>query len=199
MAAWLAYLKSAMLLPKEEQEDPSPEELALKLQLRLQRLGAMRDAAARLMGGDRIGRELDRTFPTVLGRYFRLDISKASSGPTLWNWELFRDQSPEFLVHRFDSGGEEELEVDISRYFTKPGPYKIAIRPRVGAKVAVHHFEPLYNHEKISDEIYRVLEKDRLYLINRTDQIVESSTVQLKLRLGGDLAGTEVLILSPSY
>ena len=46
MAAWLAYLKSAMLLPKEEQEDPSPEELALKLQLRLQRLGAMRDAAA---------------------------------------------------------------------------------------------------------------------------------------------------------
>ena len=25
MAAWLAYLKSAMLLPKEEQEDPSPE------------------------------------------------------------------------------------------------------------------------------------------------------------------------------
>ncbi|WP_226700301.1 segregation and condensation protein A [Qipengyuania gaetbuli] len=58
MAAWLAYLKSAMLLPKEELEDPSPEELALRLQLRLQRLGAMRDAAARLMGGDRIGRDV---------------------------------------------------------------------------------------------------------------------------------------------
>ena len=57
MAAWLAYLKSALLLPKEEQEDPSPEELALKLQLRLQRLGAMREAAARLMGRDRIGRD----------------------------------------------------------------------------------------------------------------------------------------------
>ena len=58
MAAWLAYLKSSMLLPKEEQEDPSPEELALKLQLRLQRLGAMREAAGRLMGGDRIGRDV---------------------------------------------------------------------------------------------------------------------------------------------
>ena len=58
MAAWLAYLKSAMLLPKEEQEDPSPEEMALRLQLRLQRLGAMREAAARLMGGDRIGRDV---------------------------------------------------------------------------------------------------------------------------------------------
>ncbi|WP_086607911.1 segregation and condensation protein A [Erythrobacter donghaensis] len=58
MAAWLAYLKSAMLLPKEEQEDPSPEELALRLQLRLQRLGAMREAAGRLMGRDRIGRDV---------------------------------------------------------------------------------------------------------------------------------------------
>ena len=58
MAAWLAYLKSAMLLPKAEQEDPSPEELALRLQLRLQRLGAMREAAARLIGRDRIGRDV---------------------------------------------------------------------------------------------------------------------------------------------
>ena len=58
MAAWLAYLKSALLLPREEQEDPSPEELALRLQLRLQRLGAMREAAARLLGRDRLGREV---------------------------------------------------------------------------------------------------------------------------------------------
>jgi segregation and condensation protein A len=58
MAAWLAYLKSALLLPKEEQEEPSPEELALRLQLRLQRLGAMREAAARLMARDRLGRDV---------------------------------------------------------------------------------------------------------------------------------------------
>ena len=58
MAAWLAYLKSALLLPREEQEDPSPEELALRLQLRLARLGAMREAAARLMARDRLGRDV---------------------------------------------------------------------------------------------------------------------------------------------
>ena len=58
MAAWLAYLKSSLLLPKEEQEEPSAEELALKLQLRLQRLGAMREAAARLMGRDRLERDV---------------------------------------------------------------------------------------------------------------------------------------------
>jgi segregation and condensation protein A len=60
MAAWLAYLKSALLLPKEEQPDPSPEELALRLHLRLQRLEAMREAGARLMARDRIGRDVFR-------------------------------------------------------------------------------------------------------------------------------------------
>jgi segregation and condensation protein A len=58
MAAWLAYLKSCLLLPKEEQADPSPEELALRLQLRLQRLNAMREAGARLLARDRIGRDV---------------------------------------------------------------------------------------------------------------------------------------------
>ena len=58
MAAWLAYLKSCLLLPKDPTIDPSPEELAMRLQLRLQRLDAMRDAGARLMGRDRLGRDV---------------------------------------------------------------------------------------------------------------------------------------------
>ncbi len=60
MAAWLAYLKSALLLPRDPAVEPSPEELALRLQLRLERLGAMREAGARLMARDRLGRD---TFP----------------------------------------------------------------------------------------------------------------------------------------
>jgi segregation and condensation protein A len=58
MAAWLAYLKSCLLLPRDEQADPSPEELALRLQQRLLRLDAMREAGARLLGRDRIGRDV---------------------------------------------------------------------------------------------------------------------------------------------
>ena len=58
MAAWLAYLKSCLLLPKDPTVDPSPEELAMRLQLRLQRLDAMREAGARLMGRDRLGRDV---------------------------------------------------------------------------------------------------------------------------------------------
>ena len=58
MAAWLAYLKSCLLLPKDPEADPSPEEVAWRLQMRLQRLDAMRDAGSRLLGRDRIGRDV---------------------------------------------------------------------------------------------------------------------------------------------
>jgi segregation and condensation protein A len=58
MAAWLAYLKSLLLLPRDPAMQPGPEELALRLQLRLQRLGAMREAGARLMARDRLGRDV---------------------------------------------------------------------------------------------------------------------------------------------
>ena len=58
MAAWLTYLKSALLLPKDPTIDPSPEELALRLQLRLERLNAMRESGARLMARDRISRDI---------------------------------------------------------------------------------------------------------------------------------------------
>jgi segregation and condensation protein A len=58
MAAWLAYLKSGLLLPRDPEVEPSPEELALRLQLRLQRLDAMREAGARLMARDRLGRDV---------------------------------------------------------------------------------------------------------------------------------------------
>lgn len=59
MAAWLAYLKSRLLIPDTERQDgqASGEELALNLAFRLQRLEAMREAAARLSNRNRLGRD----------------------------------------------------------------------------------------------------------------------------------------------
>lgn len=58
MAAWLAFLKSRLLLPPDPTEDgPSGEELAAHLAYQLERLQAMREAAARLMGRDQKGRD----------------------------------------------------------------------------------------------------------------------------------------------
>lgn len=58
MAAWLAYLKSRLLLPPDPQEDgPSAEELATHLAFQLERLEAMRKVAAKLMARDQLGRD----------------------------------------------------------------------------------------------------------------------------------------------
>ena len=58
MAAWLAFLKSRLLLPPDpEDEGPSGEELAAHLAFQLERLQAMREAAAKLMARDQKGRD----------------------------------------------------------------------------------------------------------------------------------------------
>ncbi|MFD1226962.1 segregation and condensation protein A [Pseudochrobactrum kiredjianiae] len=59
MAAWLAYLKSRLLIPKVKDEDgETGEQLASVLQFRLKRLEAMRDAAGTLVNRDRLGRDV---------------------------------------------------------------------------------------------------------------------------------------------
>jgi segregation and condensation protein A len=58
MAAWLAFLKSRLLLPPDpEAEGPSGEDLAAHLAYQLERLAAMREAAAQLMARDQKGRD----------------------------------------------------------------------------------------------------------------------------------------------
>ncbi|MBN2741379.1 MAG: segregation/condensation protein A [Rhodobacteraceae bacterium] len=58
MAAWLAFLKSRLLLPPDPTADgPSAEEMAAHLAFQLERLQAMREAAAQLMARDRLGRD----------------------------------------------------------------------------------------------------------------------------------------------
>ena len=60
MAAWLAFLKSKLLLPAEQdtEGEPTGEELAQLLAFRLKRLDAMREVAAQLMTRKRLGRDV---------------------------------------------------------------------------------------------------------------------------------------------
>jgi segregation and condensation protein A len=60
MAAWLAYLKSRLLLPREDKggDDPSAEEMAARLAFRLMRLDAMRRAISDLMNRKRLGQDV---------------------------------------------------------------------------------------------------------------------------------------------
>ena len=59
MAAWLAYLKSRLLLPEPPAgEEPSGQAMADALQWQLRRLEAMQEAGARLMARPQLGRDI---------------------------------------------------------------------------------------------------------------------------------------------
>ena len=80
MAAWLAYLKSKLLLPEKEQsqDGPTGQELAAQLAFRLKRLEAMREALASMMGRKRLGVDLfSRGMPEGI-RVVRSSIYQAS-------------------------------------------------------------------------------------------------------------------------
>ncbi len=77
MAAWLAFLKSRLLLPPDPaDEGPSGEELAAHLAFQLERLQAMRDVAARLMARDQKGRDFFvRGLPENVSRVRRVSYT----------------------------------------------------------------------------------------------------------------------------
>ena len=77
MAAWLAFLKSRLLLPPDPSEDgPSGEDLAAHLAFQLERLEAMRAVAAKLMARDRLGRDIfARGLPEQVERVRRVDYT----------------------------------------------------------------------------------------------------------------------------
>ncbi len=60
MAAWLAFLKSKLLIPQQSKDEDGPtgEEMAAILAFRLKRLEAMREAATRLVNRNRLGRDV---------------------------------------------------------------------------------------------------------------------------------------------
>ncbi|HYB10953.1 MAG TPA: ScpA family protein [Alphaproteobacteria bacterium] len=62
MAAWLAYLKSRLLLPQQsaDEEEPSGAEMAAALRFQLQRLEAMREAGVRLLARPQLGIDCHR-------------------------------------------------------------------------------------------------------------------------------------------
>jgi segregation and condensation protein A len=116
MAAWLAYLKSCLLLPKDATIEPGPEELAMRLQLRLQRLQAMREAGARLIGRDRVGRDV-----FLRGRPEGLKVVRRSA----WTTDLYD------LISAYG----------IVRVRSEPAVHVVARRPVMTLDEAIHRLE----------------------------------------------------------
>jgi segregation and condensation protein A len=115
MAAWLAWLKSRLLLPPEpEAEGPTAAELADRLARQLERLESMRAAAARLMARDRLGRErFARGTPEALSPTRRTEW-RASLHDLLTAYARLRTRD-EFRPYAFDRSDVMALDAALER------------------------------------------------------------------------------------
>ncbi|WP_397541495.1 segregation/condensation protein A [Roseovarius salis] len=115
MAAWLAFLKSRLLLPPDpEDEAPSGEDMAAHLAFQLERLQAMRDAAAKLMARDRLGRDFfARGVPEDVTRVKRV-VYTATLLDLMQGYARIRTRD-EFRPYAFDRESVYTLEEAMER------------------------------------------------------------------------------------
>jgi segregation and condensation protein A len=155
MAAWLAYLKSRLLLPRETgvEDQPTGEELAARLAFRLKRLEAMRTAAAQLMTRKRLGRDVfARGMPegvrTIRVRQYTAaiyDLLKAYAEQrrrttkrvhviprrTVWSIKEARERLEALLGA--ETGQWVELEKYLKQYISVPDIARTAVASSFGA------------------------------------------------------------------
>jgi segregation and condensation protein A len=99
MAAWLAFLKSRLLLPKEKSDDGNMtgEELAARLSFRLMRLEAMRNAAAQLMTRKRLGQDV---FPRGMPEAIKTIRERQYTAQIYDLLKAYSDQRSRTTAHR---------------------------------------------------------------------------------------------------
>jgi len=155
MAAWLAFLKSRLLLPRDQGsgDQPSGEELAARLAFRLMRLEAMRDAAGKLVTRNRLGRNVfmrgqPEGVRTIRVRKYTamiFDLLKAYADQrkrtvkrvhvvprrTVWSIKEARDRLEGLLGER--AGDWVQLDAFLQQYGAVPGIARTALASSFGA------------------------------------------------------------------
>ena len=155
MAAWLTYLKSKLLVPRDDEaeDELSGEELAQQLAFRLMRLEAMREAAAKLMTRKRLGRDVfvrgrPETITTRRESQFKaelFDLLKAYAEQRkrtlprvhvvkrrkVWSIKQARNQLQR-LVGQV-SGSWMQLDQCLQQYLTNPEAGRTVIASSLGA------------------------------------------------------------------
>ena len=156
MAAWLAFLKSRLIVPKAKIEDHTEtgEELAARLQFRLMRLDAMRNAAAQLMTRKRLGLDIfPRGMPegvkTIRERQYTAeiyDLLKAYSDQRSRRvvkrahvvkkrqvWSIKEARTHLYRLVGQSTGGWVQLDFFLEQYLPSPELSKTAMAASFGA------------------------------------------------------------------
>lgn len=175
MAAWLAYLKSRLLLPEEDNPDePSGEELAARLQFQLLRLEAMRERSAQLMSRHRQGRDV-----------FRRGMPEGVRLVRHSKYELTIYE----LLHAYASQ-QRRLE---------PSTYRIVRQPVYTMEELLHRLEPLMGKVVDWTTLEAFLPKEAKDPLRRRSAMAASFAAMLEMTRQGRIELRQAAPFTPIY
>jgi hypothetical protein len=149
--------------------------------------------------GDCVGPQLQTDFPSVTGRYVRLNITEASGPPTIWEFHLRPgaqawQRCGDWTAQSFRDG-HATLTLDLSPFIREPGQFEVKFEQTGGQ----HSFRItattlLYEGEVATPGMLTPLAAPNTFNVNRTAQVTTETRSALKVELtavdGSDCAGT---------
>ncbi|MHB0958708.1 MAG: alpha-L-fucosidase [Pirellulaceae bacterium] len=148
--------------------------------------------------GGRVGAQFQNDFPSVTGRYVRLNITEASGPPTIWEFHLHPgvqawQRCGDWTAQSFHDG-RAALTLDLSPFIRKPGQFEVKFEQTGGQ----HSFRItattlLYEGEVATPGLLTPLAVPNAFNVNRTAQVTNETRSVLKVELsakdGSDCAG----------
>ncbi len=149
--------------------------------------------------GTTAGATFQQSFPTVIGRYVRLNITEASGPPTIWEFNLHPgvpgwQRCGAWTAESFHDG-KAALTLDLSPFIPKPGQFEVKFEQTGGQHaLRIAKSTLLYEGEAATPGLLTRLDALPGFNVNRTAQVTKETSTVLKMEFsangGSDCQGT---------
>ena len=149
--------------------------------------------------GTTAGATFQQSFPTVIGRYVRLNITEASGPPTIWEFNLHPgvpgwQRCGAWTAESFHDG-KAALTLDLSPFIPKPGQFEVKFEQTGGQHaLRIAKSTLLYEGEAATPGLLTRLDALPGFNVNRTAQVTKETSTVLKVEFsangGSDCQGT---------
>jgi alpha-L-fucosidase len=151
------------------------------------------------LAGTTAGATFHQDFPTVTGRFVRLNITEASGPPTIWEFEVHPgapgwQRCGAWTAKSFQDG-KADLTLDLSPFIPKPGQFEVKFEPTGGEPaLRIAKATLLYEGEEATPGLLTRLPAPNTFNVNRTAQVTKETRSVLKVEItiasGTDGQGT---------
>ncbi len=141
--------------------------------------------------GGRVGGQFQQDFPSVSGRFVRLNITAASGPPTVWEFHLHpgapRWQRCGAWSAKDFHNGQATLTLDLSPFILQPGQFEVKFEQTGGRhSLRITKATLLYEGEEATPGLLTPVADSHTFHVNRTAQVTHETSSVLKVDVTAD-------------